>query len=445
MNPTDPSVLQTRTAEPWWKREDSMSLLLFCVTTAVFWPACSNHFVYWDDQNYVYNQPYVLRGINAEGLRWAATARVAENWHPLTLVSLQFDAHVFGEGPMGFHRTAVFLHAVNAVLAFRAFQLLTGSFWRSALVAAIFALHPLRVESVAWVSERKDLLSGIFFWLTIPAYVKYTNNRSLRRYLLVMFWFACGLCSKPMLVTTPFVLLLLDFWPLRRTRTSSTTTAWSWWRLIVEKIPLFALSVADALITMVYQTQALQNLVKYPYEHRFKNAVTSLVQYLSQISWPVGLSPFYAHHEITNLAFYSSLMLLVAITGLVVWQRDRRSELLVGWFWFLGMMMPVCGIIQVGLQARADRYTYLPQVGIIFLVVWSAANLVRGSRKGFVAAIGLAFGFLLACGVRTQQQIPVWRNSETLWQQAHLIDPDDPDTIEKNLNEIRAIKNRKSE
>ena len=414
-----------------------MSLVLFCSTAALFWLACWNRFLDWDDQIYVQNQPQILNGIRWEGLIWAMTARVAENWHPLTLISLQFDAHVFGDGSFGFHLTAVLMHAANCVLAFHAIRNITGSFWRSAIVAVLFAWHPLRVESVAWVSERKDLLSGLFFWLTIIAYRAYAANPSPRRYLVVAIYLACGLCSKPMLVTTPCVLLLLDYWPLKRLTTSTDSRPFLCWNLIIEKLPLFALSAADALITVCYQSAALKDAVKYPLDHRIKNALISTVCYLSQTIWPIGLSPFYAHHEILNFTVFKAVALLVAITSVAIWQLKKRPFLLVGWLWFLGMLVPVCGIVQVGLQARADRYTYLPQVGIFLALVWGIADLVRNHRWAKMTLVGILCGFLIFCAFRTLQQIPIWHNTERMWSEAYRLDPDDTETIQKNLNRLR--------
>ena len=416
-----------------WKSPVILSSFLLIIIATVFWPACDNGFLHWDDNCYVFREPEVLNGIRWRGLQWAATADVAGHWHPLTLISLQLDAQLFGTGPVGFHRTAVFLHAMNAVLAFLAIWSLTGSHWRSLVVAALFALHPLRVESVAWVSERKDLLSGLFFWLTILAYVRYTKRPSTSQYIAMAFCFACGLASKSVLVTTPCILLLLDCWPLARLTSPFETTSARVWRLIVEKIPLFALSIVVSGLTIVYQQRALADYAKLPFEGRIRNAAVSFVSYVSQTIWPVGLSAFYTIHEIPNVKFYGALVFLCTITSLVIWQSFRRPYLLIGWLWFLVMLLPVSGLMQCGRQARADRYTYLAHVGLFLAIVWGVADLVQRSRRASAVSIALLTAFLVGFAVVTHQQILVWHDSESIWRQAFRLDPDCHVIVQENL------------
>ena len=398
--------------------------LIFIVTTAVFWPACDGEFVDWDDQMYVYEEPHILSGISWEGICWASTASIASNWHPLTLISLQLDAQLFGSGPTGFHRTSVIIHALNSALLFLTFLSLTGGKWKSAILAGFFAIHPLRVESVAWVSERKDVLSGFFFLLTIFFYAQYSRRPSLFRYLLVLICHALGLASKSMLVTAPCVLMLLDMWPLRRWPASFKTDWRTIRNLICEKIPLLGLSVVASVIAINTQATAIAPRFLLTPNNRIANAALSYVVYLEQAFWPVALSPFYRHQQIPFWQFALALAILISITAIFAWQQSRRPHLMVGWLWYLGMLVPVIGIIQVGSQAHADRYTYLPHIGLCVLIVWTTAEMTTKSHRLSIAVNSLATVLLMTCGFLTIRQISVWRNTETLWRHAYRLDAD---------------------
>ncbi len=400
-----------------------ISLILFAVTVAVYVSAFNNDFVAWDDDEYVYQQQQVLNGISWDGFLWATKAEVAANWHPLTLFSLQIDAHFFGSGPYGFHRTSVLLHAINSVLVFLAIRSLTGNLVRSLVVAGLFSLHPMHVESVAWISERKDLLSGFFFCLTLLAYTHYVRAPSVTRYLLIVIALELGLCSKSMLVTTPCVLLLLDYWPLTRLKSLSRSELPQMMKLFIEKIPLLALSAVNSMITIQYQKSAIKSLSRIPLWDRIDNAATSYLYYVYQTFWPGDLSPYYARHAIPGFQVLLSAVVLTTLTVLAIWQRTRRPYLVVGWLWFIGMLVPVIGIFQVGHHARADRYMYLSQIGLFLAVIWFGGDLLARTRRGKLISIGLIMTVLASCAFLTIRQIPVWHNSQSLWQQAYRLDP----------------------
>ena len=283
------------------------------------------------------------------------------NWHPLTLISHMIDCQLFGLKPGGHHFTNVLLHSIAAVLLFVWLNGMTGTIWRSAFVTALFAIHPLRVESVAWIAERKDVLSAVFFFLTLWAYARYVRARSVGRYLTMSILFACGLMSKPMLVTTPVVLLLLDYWPLQRLADLRSLRP-----LVIEKLPLFALSIASSIVTYVLQEHSMSSIPQLPFAWRLENAVVSYVIYIGQVFWPAELAVFYPHPEdrLTLWQVALAAAFLICVTWAVYALRTTRPYLLVGWLWYFVMLLPVIGIVEVGLQGHADRYTYLPHVGI---------------------------------------------------------------------------------
>jgi len=329
------------------------------------------------------------------------------------------DCQLYGVKAGGHHFTNVLLHSVAVVLLFLALLQMTGgpsrtgSIWRSAFVAAVFAIHPLRVESVAWIAERKDVLSGVFFMLTLLAYVYYVRLPQLRRYLVVVFVFACGLMSKPMLVTLPFVLLLLDYWPLDRIKGQV-------WARVLEKLPLIALSAVSTIATLVAQKGAVGYTEELPILERLNNAVVSYVLYIWQMLWPVNLAVFYPHPEnrLRLWEIIASLLLLICVTAIAITLRKRRPYLITGWLWYLGMLLPVIGLVQVGWQGRADRYTYLPQIGLYIAATWTVADLTRLWRHQRIilnAAALLAIVVLSCCAwVQTRY----WRDSETLFKHA---------------------------
>src|SRR6266852_8119440 len=334
----------------------TICVFLAGITWAVFGQTLGYQFVNFDDPEYVYENPHINGGLTARGLVWAFTHVPAPDWYPLTTISHMVDCQLYGLNAGGAHFTNVLLHTVTVILLFLVLRAMTGTIWRSAFVAALFAIHPLRVESVAWVVERKDVLSGLFFMLTLGAYVRYARNRSIPCYIIMSILFACGLMSKPMLVVTPFVLLLLDYWPLRRFADRSSI-----WRLVLEKIPLLALSAGSCLATVAGQTGKVVAMEPLPLVWRINNALVSYVIYVWQMIWPAKLAVFYPHPE-NHLPFWEiglAIAFLVAMTAGALVVRKDRPYLIVGWLLYLLMMVPVIGVIQINLQGHADRYTYL--------------------------------------------------------------------------------------
>jgi Flp pilus assembly protein TadD len=400
-----------------WRVELLVGAALAVATLLVYCSAFDHPFVNYDDQAYVYQNPRVEAGLTADGVRWAFTTFACGNWHPLTWLSLQLDATLYGvQHPGGFHLTNMLLHAANAVLLFLVLGSMTGAVWRSAVVAALFALHPLHVESVAWVAERKDVLSTLFWVLTLAAYGHYVRRPGVGRYLLVVLALALGLLAKPMLVTLPCVLLLLDAWPLRR------WPAVPFRRLLLEKVPLFALAAASCAVTVVAQlgANAVKPFASVPLPARAANAVLAYVAYLGQTFWPLRLAVLYPHPGAAVPAgrVLAAGALLVAVTALVLGPGRRRPYLAVGWLWFLGTLVPVIGLVQVGDQARADRYTYVPLIGVFLLLTWGAADLAaawRLPRPALAAAVAVV---LAACSALTWVQVGTWASSLTLWEHA---------------------------
>ena len=400
-------------------------LVLAAVTLAVYAPVREYDFVNVDDPAYVSENPHVLAGLTWDGLRYAFTAFEAANWHPLTWLSLMLDGQLFGSWAGGYHLVNVGLHIAGSLLVFFVFKRLTANRWASAMVAALFALHPLHVESVAWVSEHKDVLSTVFWMLTLGAYVLYAERPSVLRYMAVFGLLALGLMAKPMLVTLPFVLLLLDYWPLGRL---PKTAAWkaAALRLVAEKIPLLLLAAAASGVTYIAQRQKGAMLFgeRMPFTGRLSNAVTAYVAYLAKTIWPGGLSIFYPYDE--HLPAWEvglAAAALVAVTALVVWQGRRRPYLAVGWFWYVGTLVPVIGLVQVGAQAMADRYTYVPLIGVFLAVVWGLADLVSAwrGRRALLATVG-ASG-VAACLVLTAVQVQYWSDGITLFRRAVEVTP----------------------
>ena len=433
-------------------------VFLIAITWLVFGQTLSHEFVNFDDHVYVYENPVITGGLTLPGIIWAFTHSHARNWHPLTTISHMLDCQLFGLNAGGHHFTNVFLHTIAVVLLFLVLRQMTGgprrtgSVWPSAFVAALFAIHPLHVESVAWISERKDVLSGVFFMLTLGAYVRYARRPSVARYIMMSILFACGLMSKPMLVTLPFVLLLLDYWPLGRGRgmeisgersevrreRSVVSGRWSVVRgLVVEKIPLLALSAASCLATLLGQRQAAGSIDQLPFAWRVNNAIVTCVAYIWQMLWPVKLAVFYPHPDNRLLLWqiFLALALLIAITVAVIASRQKRPYLMTGWLWYLGMLVPVIGLVQVGEQARADRYTYLPQVGLYLALTWTIVDLSASWRRrreilGVAAAV-----VITALTWRAWIQASYWKNSETLWTHTLAVTSDN-DVAHNNLGFI---------
>ncbi|HEY2388250.1 MAG TPA: tetratricopeptide repeat protein [Candidatus Binatia bacterium] len=407
--------------------------LLVVATTIAFAPILRNDFINFDDPLYVTKNPLVQRGLTVESLRDALTTSVAGNWHPLTVLSHLLDWQLYGMAAGGHHLTSLVLHAASTVLLFLFLAETTGALGASAIVAACFGVHPLHVESVAWVAERKDVLSTLFFLLTIGTYARYTARPGIWRYGAILLCFALGLAAKPTLVTLPFVLLLLDVWPLRRVPafappdvagTAGPTTAW---RLVVEKLPLFALSAADSAITVAFQARsgAVESLGAFPLAMRLANALTSAIDYLGQTVWPARLACFYPYPaRIPPSHVAGAALLLLAITGLALRGVRRAPYLLVGWLWYLGTLVPMIGIVQVGHQSMADRYTYVPLIGIFIAAVFGGRALVArlGVRPRLVAAAVAAA--LVACMAATWAQAARWRTSITLFTHALAVTTD---------------------
>jgi len=394
-----------------------IALLLFALTIGVYAQVRDHEFVNFDDVDHIVENPLIRQGLTQDGLVQAFATHLGGNWIPLTVISLQANASLHGLDPRGFLLTNIFLHALASALLFLALCSLTGATWPSAFTAAVFALHPLHVESVAWAAERKDVLCGVFSMLTLNAYAEYVKRPDSRVYYgLVILSLALALLAKPMAVTLPFVLLLLDFWPLERFRSNRIQY------LVKEKIPMFAL-VAGASIAVWFTQQADQAMtfgVRVPYAYRFLNAFESYVFYVADSVWPSGLGAFYPH-PMATLAVGPALLAglaLVAVTVLAVRFTSTRPYLLVGWLWFLGTLIPVIGLVQVGLQARADRYMYFPQIGLCLIVAWGLPDLLGQTRRIRVvlAACGaLAIGGLT---VATSLQIPHWRDSVAVYGRA---------------------------
>ena len=385
-------------------------LVLAAITFAVFGQTLRHEFVDFDDNEYVYENPMVAGGLTLKGFIWAFTHVHSDNWHPLTWLSHMLDCQLYGLHPGGHHLTNVLLHTATVIALFLVLRRMTGALWRSAFVAAVFAIHPLRVESVAWVAERKDVLSGLFFMLTIGAYVRYARRSwSLARYGLVVLLFAMGLMCKPMLVTLPVVLLLLDYWPLQRLEPRKLSG------LVLEKLPLLVLSAASCVVTLLAQAGVRQSIKSIPLPLRLANALVACRVYLDQMIYPVGLAVYYPLPRLLAAEEAALAGVLLACFSIVAW-RERRKQpwILMGWLWYLVMLLPVAGIIQVGEQAHADRYTYLPQIGIYVVVTWLVAEW-RVSRGLLGCLMAGVLAVLMVCAWK---QTAYWQNSEALWTHA---------------------------
>src|ERR1035437_7445573 len=395
-----------------------LCLLLAAVTLAVYWPVTRYDFVNYDDPDYFFSNHHVLAGVTAGNVVWAFTTGHASNWHPLTWLSLMLDAEFFGKGPAGPHFTNLVFHAANAVLLFLLLWRLTAATWRSGFVAALFALHPLHVESVAWISERKDVLSTFFGLLALWAYARYVEKSKVQCpkskvfYGLTLLFFAFSLMSKPMLVTLPFLMLLLDYWPLKR---------FTILRLVREKMPFFMLSVASCVVTFIVQQKggAVVKLARIPMTGRIENAFVAYARYLDKTLWPASLANPYPHpgHWEFPLMIYS-VVLVAGLSAIAVLFARRFPFFFTGWFWFVGTLVPVIGLVQVGGAAMADRYSYLPLVGLFVILAWGGGELwlQRCWPKPFIVLVA---GLLLVAGAwQTRIQVGYWQNTETLFQHA---------------------------
>ena len=418
---------------------------MILATLAAFWPLRENEFINYDDQQYVTENAHVQRGLRPDSMRWAFTTSHASNWHPLTWLSHMLDCELFGLKPAGHHLVSLALHIANTLLLFSLLSQTTRAPIRSAMVAAIFALHPLHVESVAWVSERKDVLSSCFGLLASIAYARYamikreeaneenvkgnpaaqTSPRRLPYVPAAFYWaaiflFAASLMAKPMLVTLPFLLLLLDFWPLGRLeKLSFRFLLGKDRRMLVEKVPFLALSAASCLVTIAVQRKAMVYYHALPFAYRMQNAAVSYVRYLGKALWPRNLSIVYPHPGVWPATEVVGASLLLAVVSLILFVlRHRLPYLLMGWLWFLGLLVPVIGIIQVGVQAMADRYTYLPLVGIAIMAIWGAGDFFAFRRWPVWARVAIGTAVLIGCGGQTLLQVRYWRDTETIFSHA---------------------------
>ncbi|HEY6065173.1 MAG TPA: tetratricopeptide repeat protein [Thermoanaerobaculia bacterium] len=400
---------------------------------ATFGSVLGNGFTNYDDTDYVVRNPAVRAGLTWAGARWAFTTGWASNWHPLTWLSHMADVTLFGMNPAGHHATNLLLHLINTVLLFLFLENLTGRSMRSAFVAALFAVHPAHVQSVAWVAERKDVLSTLFWLATSWAYVAWVRRKSFSRYLRVLLFFAAGLMSKPMLVSLPVVLLLLDVWPLGRLGAEARArpgVAASRLQLLVEKAPLFLMAATASVVTFFVQQAggAVRSIEKIPFDGRLENALVSAVRYLKMLFWPSRLAVFYPHPgtSLPTSAVVGAALMLAAICAAVVVLRRRAPYLFVGWGWFLVTLLPVIGLIQVGDQAMADRYTYVPFIGLFIAIAWGASELSSGlrvPRPAFSAAGAVA---VLALAAASYLEVRHWRSSETLFLHAIEATKDNP-------------------
>ncbi len=413
-----------------------LCLGLALVTAALYWPITSHPFILYDDEQYVTANPHVITGLSVANFKWAFTNSEAANWHPLTWLSHQLDCQLFGQNAGRHHLVNLLLHIANTLLLLLFLRGATGALWRSAMVAALFAWHPLHVESVAWASERKDMLSTLFWLLALMAYVRYVHSQGRGQksevrgqktnarvyYAASLFFFALGLMSKPMVVTLPCVLLLLDYWPLQRLGGSR----WQWAggrALLVEKIPFFALALAGSAVTYLVQTGG-GAVWATPWPERLANAVIAYARYVIKLFFPGDLALVYSHPDHWPVTLALGAALLLAVWTAVALQGWRaRPWLAFGWLWFLGTLVPTIGLIQVGAQSMADRYTYIPSIGFFIALVWAVAESPRLQGRLQLGRL-LAFGSLAGCVALTAIQIQYWQDNIRLFRHALEVSPD---------------------
>ena len=404
---------------------ENLNVLLICAalllaTAAVYWQVQKFEFVSLDDGDYVWQNEHVRTGLTWNNVLWAFTAIHSANWHPLTWISLMLDCELFESDARGCHTTNFLFHIANTLLLFVVLKKMTGSVLPSAFVAALFALHPLHIESVAWVSERKDVLSTLFWLLTMWAYKRYTENKTSGRYILLVIFFALGLLAKPMLVTLPFVLLLLDYWPLERLRLNGTgTLAKKVWPLIVEKLPLFVLAVLSCAVT--YFAQLTKGAVwPVPAILRVPNVLVSYEKYIEKMLWPTRLAIFYPYTTQAILLGQAIVGALVVIVISIYVFRSAKTDkyLPVGWLWYLGTLVPVAGLVQVGSQAMADRYTYVPFIGLFIMIAWGVADYAKNKNISKKLLWIPALVILAVLSIHTWKQTGYWQNSDKLYEHA---------------------------
>jgi len=421
-----PGDVPNVTAWPAWMAP-LVGAAIFGLSLVVYWAATGFGFVNVDDQTYVTANTVVQKGLTWEGFTWAFTTMHGSNWHPLTWLSHMVDVSSFGLDAGKHHLVSILIHAVNSVLLFAWLRRATGSLWRSALVGALFAVHPLHVESVAWISERKDVLSTFFWLVAMFAYLEWERHRGGARYAVLAGAFTLGLLAKPMVVTLPFALLLVDAWPLGRVGGLDPEDPFDWRRikpLVREKVPLFALAALSSAVTVVAQRgSATATLEAIPLGDRVWNSLVSYAVYLEKVFWPSGLAAFYPHPSAGGSGPSAecgavAAAILVAVTVAAFVLRRAHPQLLWGWLWFLGTLLPVIGIVQVGLQSHADRYVYIPSIGVLIAVTWLAAALARTSRVARHALVAAAVVAIATLSFATSLQVQHWRSSEALWRRA---------------------------
>jgi len=399
-------------------RADSFICLFLCIITlAVYWPITSNDFVAYDDNVYVTENNHIQKGFTSENIIWAFTAKVAGNWHPLTLLSHMLDCQIYGLNSGLHHMTNLLFHLANTLLLFLILKRTTKALWQSAFVAALFALHPLHVESVAWAAERKDVLSTFFWMLTTWSYVRYVERPEIKRYLLTILFFILGLLSKPMLVTLPFVLLLLDYWPLKRFQLQRSNFR----QLVFEKVPLFCLSAVSCTVTYLIQhsSNAVVSLTAFPFSTRLANAIVSYVAYIVKMFWPDKLAVFYPYPMPLPLwQVAGSCLLLAFCSMLAVRTKERHPYFAVGWLWYIGTLVPVIGFVQVGSQAMADRYTYIPLIGLAIIVAWGISGFIERWRYKKIYLTVISAFCLSTLSIITLNQARYWSDSISLFEHA---------------------------
>jgi tetratricopeptide (TPR) repeat protein len=413
-------------------RNAAICLGLVALTLIVYWQVRTYDFVNYDDDVYVTANRQVQAGMTLDGLQYAFTSTVMGYWQPLTLISHLLDCELFGMRAGWHHLINVFLHGANTVLLFILLARMSGYVWRSAFVAALFALHPLHVESVAWVAERKDVLSTLFWMLTIWGYMKYLERPVLGRYFLMMLFFVLGLMTKPMLVTLPFALLLLDYWPLRRIRFGTSEAGSSFKKevlfgLIREKLPLFLIAIAAGIVTIILQGQAgnTSSLSLYPASWRAANALVAYIAYLGKTIWPSGLAVFYPLRvPVPWWQLAGACAVFACISALAVWGAKRHRYLTMGWLWYVGTLLPVIGLVQVGAQAIADHFTYIPLIGIFIMIAWGGSELASGLFRSWIVAGAAAVTILCILIPAARLQVGHWANTVTLFEHALAVTED---------------------
>ncbi len=398
--------------------------IIIIATLSAYIPVKDFDFINYDDNMYVFHNPRVLGGLTFKNIMWSLTAFEAANWHPLTWLSHITDIQIFGLNAGGHHLTSVGFHILNTVLLLVWLNTMTGEFWKSSFVAALFALHPLHVESVAWISERKDVLSTFFCFLSLLSYTRYCQKKNRQQYLFSLLFFICALMAKPMVVTLPFVFLLLDYWPLKRfpevfSLKIPVHAKWVLSRLLVEKIPFLLLSFLSCWITLIAQHSTVLPVETFPLIPRIANSLISYTEYLAKMVFPFPLAIIYPHPRMFSLwKLTASLFVVLSISFLAILKIRSRPWLAVGWFWFLGTLVPVIGLVQVGIQGYADRYTYIPLIGLFIMIAWQIPEMVQSWKHKTIAISVSATGILSVLWILTSFQIRHWENSITLFEHA---------------------------